>query len=361
MSSHDSSSHEVPTSPEVSPRYNRVFSHIYVEEGAKEHPRTRRILERFPKAHVIPITNYKEVFNRHNQTFQFQKQSRQLILAKRANEFFYPGSGFAPDFQHRHFFYNTLVLNCLYDCEYCYLQGMFPSAHVVAFVNNEEFMGAIAEQLVKTPSLYLCLSYDTDLLASEDIFGYVAEWIDFAKGHPGLTLELRTKSVAIQSLLQHSPTPQMVLAWTLSPTSIAKMYERGAPSTGARLKAIQAVSAHGWPVRICLDPIIPVENWREEYHDLLSEIAATLEPAQITEMSLGTFRLNSGYFKQMKKHRPDSRLLHQRYEDNEGVVSLPKAEEEAVLVEVATMARELFPSEKIHSHYAPASVASEIR
>jgi hypothetical protein len=63
----------------------------------------------------------------------------------------------------------------------------------------------------------------------------------------------------------------------------------------------------------------------------------------------------------MKKHRPDSRLLHQRYEDNEGVVSLPKAEEEAVLVEVATMARELFPSEKIHSHYAPASVASEIR
>lgn len=353
MSSHDSSLLHENAVPSITPRYNKLFSHIYIEEAARDYPRTKRILERFPKAHIIPITNYKEVFNRHNQTFQFQKQSRQLILAKRTNEFFYPGSGFAPDFQHRHFFYNTLVLNCLYDCEYCYLQGMFPSAHVVAFVNNEDFMSAIAKQLESTPSLYLCLSYDTDLLASEDIFGYVAEWIDFAKAHPGLTLELRTKSVAVQSLLRHAPISQMMLAWTLSPTSIAKTYERGAPSTRARLQAIQAVSEHGWPVRICLDPIIPVDNWREEYRGLLSDIAATLQLEQISEISLGTFRLNSGYFKQMKKSRPDSRLLHQRYEDQEGVVSLPKAQEEEVLLEVATMARNLFPSEKIYSHYMP--------
>ena len=35
------------------------------------------------------------------------------------------------------------MLNCIYDCKYCFLQGMFRSANFVIFVNYESFMNEI--------------------------------------------------------------------------------------------------------------------------------------------------------------------------------------------------------------------------
>ena len=162
----------------------RDLSHIYIEEAASDHPVTERVLSRLSKSKVISIENYKEILNRNQQSFLVQKQSQKLILAKRNDEFLYPGSDIAPDFGHQHFYYNTIVLNCLYNCEYCYLQGMFPGGQVVAFVNNEDFMHAADKVLKEKGSLYLCLSYETDLLAMEDLLGFTREWIEFARIRP---------------------------------------------------------------------------------------------------------------------------------------------------------------------------------
>mgnify|MGYP006970641936 FL=1 len=30
------------------------------------------------------------------------------------------------------------MMNCIYDCSYCYLKGMYPSGHMVLFVNIED-------------------------------------------------------------------------------------------------------------------------------------------------------------------------------------------------------------------------------
>ena len=35
------------------------------------------------------------------------------------------------------------MFNCIYDCDYCYLQGMYPSANIVVFVNHEDFFDAV--------------------------------------------------------------------------------------------------------------------------------------------------------------------------------------------------------------------------
>ena len=40
--------------------YNGRFSHIYVEEAVWNHPRTQKILSRFPQAQVIPVHHYKD-------------------------------------------------------------------------------------------------------------------------------------------------------------------------------------------------------------------------------------------------------------------------------------------------------------
>jgi len=49
-------------------------------------------------------------------------------------------------------------LNCVYDCEYCYLQGMYPSANIVVFVNFEDFTNAADEKLAELGIVFCSFS-----------------------------------------------------------------------------------------------------------------------------------------------------------------------------------------------------------
>ena len=57
--------------------FNTPFSHIYVEKEIRNHKRTKEILERFPKAQVIAIDHYKDVFCRRGQDILFHLDTRQ--------------------------------------------------------------------------------------------------------------------------------------------------------------------------------------------------------------------------------------------------------------------------------------------
>lgn len=65
---------------------------------------------------------------------------------------------------------------------------MYPSANIVVFVNLEDIFAQV-EQVLENHPLYLCVSYDTDLLAMEQIIGYAGEWCDFASKHENLKLK----------------------------------------------------------------------------------------------------------------------------------------------------------------------------
>ena len=336
--------------PSPNKLYNKIFSHIYIEKAALQHPSTEQILKKIKYSKIIEIDNYKEVFNRNKQNFQTQKISQKLILAKRSDEFLYKGSSIAPNFLHDHFYYNAIALNCLYNCEYCYLQGMFPSAHMVVFVNNEDYIRTTKEKLDELGSMYLCLSYDTDLLALEDIFGYCSQWIEFARNNPSIVIEIRTKSAQVANLLKVSPIDNVVLAWTITPDLLAKTYEHKAPTLKARIAAIKKITAHGWKVRLCLDPILSFDNWKEYYDELIAQLRTEIKATEITELSLGSFRMGKTYFKNFQKALPHSKLSHQNLQiiDN----SYHLKDENEVLSYVKTGVSKWLAKEKIFTHSA---------
>ena len=51
-----------------------MFDFIYAEESILDHPRTRALLDRFPRAQLVPCARYGEVFNRTAQNFRLQKR-----------------------------------------------------------------------------------------------------------------------------------------------------------------------------------------------------------------------------------------------------------------------------------------------
>ena len=296
------------------------FSHIYIEKEVSTHFRAQEILDRFPSSKKITIDNYKEIFSRPKQDWRLQKKSSNLILAKKRSDYLYLGSGVTPDFGHQHFFYNSLVLNCIYDCEYCYLQGMYPSANIVTFVNLEDYFEATKLELEKLKSLYLCISYDTDLLAFENIIPYCKAWIEFAKENPEIQIELRTKSANYKAISCQPAISNFILAWTLSPHEIQKQFESKTPTLKARLKSLRDAMDDGWPVRLCFDPVIIGPNWHQQYRTFLEEVRSCIPFENLHDLSIGSFRMNSQYFDRVIKQRPASELLNFPYARGRGMV-----------------------------------------
>ena len=283
---------------------------MYIEEGALGYPAAIRVLEKLPKAVRINVSHYKEVFCRKGQQYSVQKASPKLILAVQT-KFLRPGSPMCEDYGRARFHYATQTMNCPYDCEYCFLSGMYPSANAVLFVNTRDYFRHIAESGLLP--MRLSLSLDGDMLATEGLHGFAGEWIGFCRENPGLTVEIRTKSDHKADF--GKPIDNVVFAFTLSPDDIIAKYERRAPCLDARLGAALCAAQAGWRVRLCVDPVIKTENWRDSYSDMAVKTRAVLDGKGLKNInvSVGAFRATEDVFKKMTKSRPDSWLLSQGF------------------------------------------------
>jgi len=298
----------------------KAFSHIYIEENIKEHPRTLSILAKVKTSKKILIKDYKEIFCRPSQDFLLQKQRPSLIIAKKKGKFVYPLPEVCQDFGVKQSYYASPVLNCIYNCSYCFLQGMYPSAYIVAFVNQEDFFDEVKSLLQDTP-INLSISYDTDLLATENIFGFAKEWIEFAHKNTELLLEIRTKSSNYRAISGLTPAKNVILAWTLSPEEIISRFEKNTPSLVARIGSIQSAIKDGWKIRLCFDPIFDIENVEEIYRNFFQTVFKEIPQEKIYDAGVGLFRMNEGYFKKAKRLMPSKEIFLYPYSLIDGVIS----------------------------------------
>jgi len=304
-----------------------AFSHIYIENDILENEMTRQVLLHFPLARIVPIEHYKDVFCRTHQSFYRQKEQQSLILAKKNGELFYKGAKVCQSFGNEHFYYTSCVMNCLFNCEYCYLGGMYPSGNMVIFVNVEDYLSEISRLLQRHP-VYLCVSYDTDLLAIENMTGILGRWIEFADENEGLTIEIRTKCANIRSvekMLQGCKHKERIIfAYTLSPTAIIDKYEKNTASLENRVKAIGKLQGIGVPVRLCFDPMIYIPGWKEQYALLADYVFENVDTGKLKDASIGSFRISNTYLKNMRRNNPESAIAQFPYICEDGVYHYPQ-------------------------------------
>ncbi len=301
---------------------NPSFSHIYIERAVDQDPRWRaraeQILQHFPRATCIPIEHYKDVFNRRHQSYPAQHRTQALILAVKHGRSVYPGAPVCQSMGEEHFYYASSMMNCLFDCEYCYLKGMYPSGNLVIFLNLEDIFAEV-EALLRQHPVYLCISYDTDLLAIEPLCGYVKAWTEFTAAHPDLSIEIRTKSGSERFWEGLNPCPRNIFAFTLSPDYVVSHYEHRTGILTQRLASIRHGMALGFTIRLCFDPMIACPDWRTVYGGMLDEVLRTIPMAAVRDVSLGSFRLSDSYLKQMRRNMPDSAVVQYPYVNENGV------------------------------------------
>ncbi|MCX7884735.1 MAG: DNA photolyase [Caloramator sp.] len=298
------------------------FDSIYIEESALNYTITKNIMEKYNTSNFIIIKHYKDVFNRTNQNFIIQKQNQSLILAVKSKPFIYKGPDVCQNFGYSNFYYTSFLLNCIFDCEYCYLQGMYPSSNIVAFVNIEDFKSEIKD-ITSRETSFLAASYDTDLIAFHSIIPYMDYFYDFFKDYLNLLVEVRTKSANDIFYKTHKPMDNLIIAFTLSPNDVIKKYERYTPSLDARIKALKTALSQGFKVRICLDPIFIGEDVSFYYEPFYNYLFSQINPEDILDVGYGFFRMSKDFFKRIEKTRPDSLLFCEDYSLKDGILSYP--------------------------------------
>ncbi|MBO7703824.1 MAG: hypothetical protein J6S26_05200 [Solobacterium sp.] len=305
------------------PSFRRAIEHIYIETSLLDHPDAKRILSRFPNVHVIPVKRYTDVFNRPHQDWSLQHSSLSLFLARKHGTLIYPGAPVCHDFGNERFFYTSTVINCIYDCEYCWLKGMYQSAWPVIFLNTDAFLKE-TEALLKDGPMYLSLSFESDLVPLESLTNHIRLWNDFVLQHGGLTAEIRTKSGVTSLYSSLTPDPRMIFSFTLSPQRLIDSSEHFTASLRERLGAAECAMEHGFPVRLSFDPIIRYEGWKKDWKELVEITAETLPLAKVKDISIGTYRQSDAYQKRMRKRFPASVIIQYPYETNDGYCQYPR-------------------------------------
>ena len=298
------------------------FTHVYVEERALEHPLAQSVLSKLPDAEVVHIRHYKDVFDRKRQNAVLQREHRSLIVAVRDGNRVFEGAPVCQSFGNKNFYYASSMMNCPFDCEYCYLKGMYPSSNMVVFVNLEDYRADVESKLADGP-MYVCASYDTDLIAMNYLTGHVDFWKELARAHPDLLVEIRTKAaVDITDNISN-----VIYAFTVSPEEVVSRYERATAPVSARISAAAKALGNGAKVRLCFDPIIRIPDYENAYGKLVDDVAAAIDFAKLTDVSVGTFRISSDYLNKMRRAYPDSEVAWYPYVIKDGVAQYePRAD-----------------------------------
>ena len=307
------------------------FSHIYVEEELLGGEEVQAILKKFPKAKLIPIRHYKDLFNRRKQNRALQEKSRKLILSRKEGQRIYPGAPVCQSFSESSFYYASLLMNCPFHCEYCYLQGMYPSANLVLFLNLEDYFSDCQRLIKEKGSLYLCISYDTDLLALEELYPFVERFARFLEKEPNLRIEVRTKAGG-ESLfrrirkmhLSEDAKKRLIFAFTLSPEKIVSEAEHGTAGLTGRLKAVKMAMEEGFTLRLCFDPMLYHADWERLYSALLEKVFREIPMEKLYDVSVGSFRISESYLKIMTKSCGTSPYTSFPYENTDGYYHYPK-------------------------------------
>ncbi len=181
-----------------------------------------------------------------------------------------------------------LARGCPAHCQYCYLAGSLPGPPVTrAFANLEEILAALpayeGQGTVTSASAHRAdegttfeASCYTDPLGIEHLTGSLARTIEHFATRDDVQLRFTTKFDATEALERLDHRGRTRVRFSVNAPLVIKRYEGGTAPLRARLAALRRMALAGYPVGLTIAPIMPLEDWRAGYGELLDGVAAAL-------------------------------------------------------------------------------------
>ena len=184
-----------------------------------------------------------------------------------------------------------LARGCPAHCQYCYLAGSLTGPPVTrVYANLDDVLAGIRTHAGRGnvtsgtaarghEGTTFEMSCYTDPLGIERVTGSRRAAIaEVGRGSYGEDVQLRstTKFDDVADFLTIDHRRRTRVRFSVNAPSVAHRFEGGTARMPARLRALRAVAAAGYPVGLTIAPVMPVEGWQLEYGQLLDDAAAAV-------------------------------------------------------------------------------------
>ncbi len=278
---------------------------LYIEEKVKYYPLTEKIICKLAPISVEFVDDYRKIGETKLFPQRAEEDKNSLALGEKKGEVLK-----SIERMEDGEYYLFHEIDCMYDCEYCYLQYYFPTKIPVIFINREEVLKKIEEVLKSHPHPYFHVGDVCDALAFDHITEFSLDICGLFSEYENGIIEFRTKSTNISNLTSiKNPPKNIIPSWTFSPERVAKSIEHKTPSFEERLFAAKECQEAGYTVGVRLDPVILYDSWERDYKDMVEELFSVLDSQKIDYISLGTIKLHKLLVEVMRERFPENQML----------------------------------------------------
>ena len=204
-----------------------------------------------------------------------------------------------------------LATSCPGFCEYCYLQTTLgPKPVIRVYVNIEEILQQAQTYIdERAPEITIFEGAATsDPIPVEYLTGSLKRTIEFfAKTDLG-RFRFVTKFGDVDSLLQIPHNGHTEIRFSLNTQKVIGQYEKGTAPLKERIEAARKTALAGYPLGFLLAPIITYDNWKEEYGEVIQELASLLAGESNPSFELITHRFTKKAKSNIEQVFPNSTL-----------------------------------------------------
>ncbi len=180
---------------------------------------------------------------------------------------------------------------CNFDCAWCYLNGTFrfrPCGKNPFMKDVQKVQSHIRQYLESVPIPTLLNSGElSDSLVFEGTKNALTKIIiPLFKEQEKHKLMILTKSSNVGPLLKTESQDHVIVSFSVNANEVSSRWERNAPTISKRLEAAKKLSIAGYTVRLRIDPMVPIQGWKDVYRSLVDDIFASFTPERITLGSL---------------------------------------------------------------------------
>jgi spore photoproduct lyase len=191
-----------------------------------------------------------------------------------------------------HFIELKWANGCKFDCAWCYLNGTMrfrPMGKKPYLKDENKIIDHIREYLEteKEPTVLNSGELSDSLVYEGNGFSLTRDIIPLFKQQKRHKLLILTKSTSISRLLKSESQKNVIVSFSVNALPVSRRWEKKAPSPTYRIKSAKKLADAGYKVRIRIDPMVPIKNWKKSYEELVDLIYSNLKPQRIT---FGTLR-----------------------------------------------------------------------
>jgi spore photoproduct lyase len=188
------------------------------------------------------------------------------------------------------------VNGCNYHCAWCYLNGTYrfkkddrgvKIGKAATFKEPKKVEEHIqkAMEAINEPSLFNCGEVSDALIFPWMLEQHVLPI--FKKSiHKVLLL---TKDTNVAFLYNAKAQKCAIIAFSVNASFVSSTWETKAPHPWKRLEAARKVSEWGYPIRLRIDPMVPVQDWQKGYRELVDKIMEYVPNAEV--ITIGSLRM----------------------------------------------------------------------